>query len=299
MLLRFMASAAALAILGRLDVRDTPYTGDLRDTRDALHASPTQGARGSGVSPAMNTPTGAPDPAQGLAPVAGDSLRTLIDRALVTSRPADFDRALAFVEAGLSQKPNDAVLLHYRGFVLYRKASYLATSGRDAKLARTMFEDAEQTLARSAAALRWPETAALQSAVVGQLISLGGAMAGLRMGAKSLRLLDEAVAAGPENPRVWMLKGVSDLFRPKLFGGSPEKAEVSLKRALALFDKDAPASPAPWWGHAEAYGWLGQVYVKQGRLEEAKLAYAKALDLQPGNAWVLELLLPAVRGDAR
>ena len=140
---------------------------------------------------------------------------------------------------------------------------------RDAKVARTMFEDAEQTLARSAAALRWPETAALQSAVGGQLISLGGAMAGLRMGAKSLRLLDEAVAAGPENPRVWMLKGVSDLFRPKLFGGSAEKAEVSLKRALALFDKDAPASPAPWWGHAEAYGWLGQVYVKQGRLEEA------------------------------
>ena len=132
MLFRFMASAAALAILGWFDVRDTPHAGDIRDTRDVLHASPAQGARGSGVSPAMNAPTGAPDPAQGLAPVAGDSLRTLIDRALVTSRPADFDRALAFVEAGLSRKPNDAVLLHYRGFVLYRKASYLATSGRDA-----------------------------------------------------------------------------------------------------------------------------------------------------------------------
>lgn len=259
----------------------------------ALAAS---GAIGSTVI--MTTPVSG----QELPAAASDSLHALVERALVTSRPADFDRALTYIDGELARRPNDAVMLHYRGFILYRKASYLVAAGRDAKAAvgaKAMFEDAEQTLARSATTLKWPETAALQSAVVGQLISLGGAMAGLRMGAKSLRLLDEAVAAGPENPRVWMLKGVSDLFRPKLFGGSAEKAEVSLKRALALFDKDAPASPAPWWGHAEAYGWLGQVYVKQGRLEEAKLAYAKALDLQPGNAWVLELLLPAVRGDAR
>ncbi len=247
----------------------------------------------------MSASDGSPEPMQESAPVAGDSLRALIDRALVTSRPADFDRALAFVDDALSRKPNDAVLLHYRGFMLYRKASFLATTGRDAHVARAMFEDAEQSLARSAASLRWPETAALQSAVVGQLISLGGAMAGLRMGARSMRLLDEAVATGPDNPRVWMLKGVADLYRPRLFGGSAEKAEVSLKRALALFVKDAPVSPAPWWGYAEAYGWLGQVYVKQGRIEEARVAYAKALDLQPGNAWVLELLLPAVRGEAR
>lgn len=230
---------------------------------------------------------------------ASDSLHTLVERALVTSRPADFDRALAHIEGTLARRPNDAVMLHYRGFVLYRKASYLVTTGRDAKAAKAMFEDAEQTLARSAASLKWPETTALQSAVVGQLIGLGGALAGMRLGGRATRLQDEALAAGPDNPRVWMLRGVSDLFRPKLFGGSPEKAEASLKRALTLFTTDAPTPPAPWWGHAEAYGWLGQVYVKQGRVQEARAAYAKALELQPGNAWVLELLLPAVHADAR
>lgn len=240
-----------------------------------------------------------PVSAQETTAATNDSLRTLVERALVTSRPEDFDRALTYIDGALARRPNDAVMLHYRGFVLYRKASYLVTTGRDAKVAKAMLEDAEQTLARSAALLKWPETAALQSAVVGQLIGVGGALAGMRLGGKATRLADEALAAGPDNPRVWMLRGVSDLFRPKLFGGSPEKAETSLKRALSLFANDTPTPPAPWWGHAETYGWLGQVYVKQGRVEEAKAAYAKALALQPGNAWVLELLLPAVRADSR
>ena len=228
-----------------------------------------------------------------------DSLRTLVDRALVSSKPPDFERAIDFVEAALTRHPTDAVLLHYRGFLLYREGSYYATTGRDRNLARAKLEDAERTLAHSAETLAWPETAALQSAVIGQLISLGGPFTAMKLGARSSKLLDQALAAGPDNPRVWMLKGVSDLYRPKLFGGSTEKAEASLTRALTLFAKDAPVPPAPWWGYAEAYGWLGQVYVKEGRLDEAKSAYAKALDLQPGNAWVLELLLPALRDAKR
>ncbi len=228
-----------------------------------------------------------------------DSLRASIDRALIASKPADYERALALIDGALAQRPDDAVLLHYRGFLLYREGSYLVTTGRDAARAKSRFEAAERVLARSAASFKWPETLALQSAVVGQLIALGGPLAGMRLGAKTSRLLDEALAAGPENPRVWMLKGVSDLYRPKLFGGSTEKAEAALTRAIALFASDTPTPPAPWWGHAEAYGWLGQVYMKEGKTEQAKAAYAKALDLQPGNAWVLEMLLPAVRQNPR
>lgn len=228
-----------------------------------------------------------------------DSLRASIDRALIASKPADYERALALVDGALAQRPGDAVLLHYRGFLLYREGSFIATTGRDAARAKSRFEEAERALARSAESLPWPETPALQSAVVGQLIGLGGPLAGMRLGAKTSRLLDAALAAGPDNPRVWMLKGVSDLYRPKLFGGSTEKAEASLRKALALFAADAPTPPAPWWGHAEAWGWLGQVYMKEGKTEQAKAAYARALDLQPGNAWVLEMLLPALREKSR
>jgi len=249
------------------------------------------------VATASPVTSAAPTPARLNLPF--DSLRASIDRALIASKPSDFERALALVDGALAQRPDDAVLLHYRGFLLYREGSFLVTTGRDATRAKSRFEEAERVLARSAASLKWPETLALQSAVVGQLIALGGPLAGMRLGAKTLRLLDEALAAGPENPRVWMLKGVSDLYRPKLFGGSTEKAEAALTRAIALFASDTPTPPAPWWGHAEAYGWLGQVYMKEGKTEQAKAAYAKALDLQPGNAWVLEMLLPAVRQKSR
>jgi tetratricopeptide (TPR) repeat protein len=244
----------------------------------------------------MTTPT---LPQQRPDAAACDSLRLLVDRALVTSRLPDYDKALAFIDQERARHPNDAVMLHYRGFMLYRKASFLAATGGDTKVARSMFEEAERALEQSEATVHWPESIALRSAVVGQLIGLSGPLGGMRLGPKSMRLLDEAVAAGPENPRVWMLRGVSDFRKPRLLGGSAEKAEADLLRAVTLFEKDAPEPPAPWWGRAEAYGWLGQVYAKQGKMEAAKAAYAKALDLEPGNAWVMELLLPAVRGERR
>ena len=99
------------------------------------------------------------------------------------------ERALALIDGALAQRPDDAVLLHYRGFLLYREGSYLVTTGREVARAKSRFEEAERVLARSAATLKWPETLALQSAVVGQLIALGGPLAGMRLGAKTSRLL--------------------------------------------------------------------------------------------------------------
>ena len=75
-----------------------------------------------------------------------DSLRASIDRALIASKPADYERALALIDGALAQRPDDAVLLHYRGFLLYREGSYLVTTGRDATRAKSRFEEAERVL---------------------------------------------------------------------------------------------------------------------------------------------------------
>lgn len=230
-----------------------------------------------------------------LAAAAGyDSLRVLVDQGLRGNRHDDYDLALAFVDELLAAEPNDAVALHYRGFVLYRKASILVASKGDRTLIKSLFEEAGRALERSEAALRWPETRALRSAVVGQLIGFSGALGPMRLGPRAARLLDEAVAMGPDNPRVWMLRGVSAMFKPRLFGGGLGKAERDLQRALELFARDLPQSPAPWWGHAETYGWLGQVYVRQGKVEPARDAYARALMIEPTNAWVRDHLVPAL-----
>lgn len=234
------------------------------------------------------------------APAAeADSLRALLDRALQSNRHDDYDVALAFLDRALLPSPNDPVALHYRGFVLYRKASILAAGKGDRTLTKSLFEEAGRALERSDAGLRWPETRALRSAVVGQLIGFSGPMGAMRLGPRASRLLDEAVVMGPDNPRVWMLRGVSAMFKPRLFGGGLGKAERDLQHALTLFAGDVPQSPAPWWGHAETYGWLGQLYARQGKMDEARASYARALSLEPENAWVRDYLLPALGTPAR
>lgn len=236
-----------------------------------------------------------------------ETLHALVDRALVSSQRSEYDRLLSFLDRELTRTPDDPVLHHYRGFALFRKAS-MRSAATDAMLAgdaahgtatdaasiKAMFEAADRALERAATGLDWPESLALRSAVVGQLIAYGGPLAGLRQGPRSARLLDAAMALGPDNPRVWMLRGISELYKPRLMGGSVSKAEASLRRALSLFATDAPVPPAPWWGHAETYGWLGQALARQGKRAEARAAYAEALAIEPGNAWVRTVLLPAL-----
>lgn len=234
--------------------------------------------------------------AQPSLPAAHDSLRRLVDRALLTSAVADYDRALAFLGTPRTRPadgPDAAVLAHYLGFVLYRKASVLATlSPRDPE-AKRLFEESARALTASES-LGWAETRALQSAVVGQLIGYAGPFGAMRMGPRAQRLLDQAVAQAPDNPRVLMLRGVSFLFRPRLFGGGADKAERDLRRSVSLFTSDAPRAPAPWWGRAEAHGWLGEALARQGKVAEARAEFARALELEPGNVWVREVLLPAL-----
>jgi tetratricopeptide (TPR) repeat protein len=100
----------------------------------------------------------------------------------------------------------------------------------------------------------------------------------------------------PKNPRVWLISGMSSMFTPKMFGGGSDKAEKDFKKAVELFASDNPMPPAPSWGRADVYIWLGQALQKEQKKEEARAAYQKALELQPGNQWVTRVLLPSLDG---
>jgi tetratricopeptide (TPR) repeat protein len=67
-----------------------------------------------------------------------------------------------------------------------------------------------------------------------------------------------------------------------------------LRKAIALFEADHPVSPNPSWGRADAYIWLGQALQKEEKSADAKAAYQKALEIQPGNQWVQRVLLPSL-----
>ena len=208
----------------------------------------------------------------------------------MSGNAAWFDPAIALLDGALAVVPNDSVLLHYKGYALFRKATLLPGRTRDISAA---LDNANRALESSAKTLDWAETFALRASVYGRMIGTGSnPITAMRLGRKSDREMERAAALDPTNPRVFLLRGIGSIYKPRMFGGGLDKAEKDLKKALALFPEDKATSPAPVWGYAEAWAWLGQVYLREHRLDDARAAYVKALEVQPGYGWVTHTLLP-------
>jgi tetratricopeptide (TPR) repeat protein len=221
-----------------------------------------------------------------------DSANKLIAAGSATGQPGGLDQAIALIDRVLTVTPNDAVMQHYKGYALYRKTNTLMADASKKDEAKALLDEADDLFERSAKALAWAETHALRASVTGQMIAVGNPMSGMWLGPRADGHMEKALEIGPNNPRVWMLKGVGTMFKPKMFGGGADKAEKELLKAIELFANDRPAAPAPAWGHAEAYAWLGQCYAAQDKISEARGAYQKALALEPGFGWVTYVLLP-------
>lgn len=223
-----------------------------------------------------------------------DSVQALAERGLSANRLAPIDQAIALVERALAQTPTDSVLQHYRGFAWYRKGTVLNAMKRH-KEAKAALDTAERALARAGKTLDWPENAALTGAALGQKIAAGGSpLTAMRLGPRANGELDRALASGPRNPRVYLIRGIGALFKPKLFGGGTDKAAAELERALAAFQTDSARAPLPTWGRVEVYQWLGVVRTRQGRVADARAAYMRVLAADSANVLVRDSLLPAL-----
>lgn len=221
-----------------------------------------------------------------------DSARREIGEA---TRAGDLTRlraARAVLERALTVHRDDPLLQHYQAYALYREATLVLGLG-DGTKTRPLLELADELLKRSAEELSMPETHALRASVLGQLIG-SSPFRGMILGPRSSGQMDRALELGPRNPRVWLLRGIGAMFMPSAFGGGADRAEEYLRRAIELFPADDPAPPAPAWGHAEAHAWLGQALQKQGRTDEARRTYQRALELEPDYRYVSDVLLPAL-----
>ncbi len=209
----------------------------------------------------------------------------------------DFDRlnnASALLERALTVTPNDRLLIYYRSLALYRSAAQYMGRNRNDDAKRAL-EEADRLLEEIETKSPAADALALRGGVLGQLIGLSGnPLTGMTLGPKASGLVDRAMEVDPKNPRVWLIRGKSAMFTPKLFGGGTDKAERDLRKAAELFAGERPVAPAPSWGHADAYIWLGQALQKEERIDEARAAYQKALEIQPGNMWVKQTLIPSL-----
>ena len=242
---------------------------------------------------AMATPVVAQAPLTGTAKWA-DSASREIEAATVVGDLDRLTNAAATLDRVLTVTPNDPLLLYYRSLALYRMASQYTGMKKNDEAKRAL-DEADLLLEQATAKSPTADALALRSSVIGLMIGLSGnPLSGMTLGPKSSGLLDRAKEMEPKNPRVWLMSGMSAMFTPKTFGGGTDKAERDLRKALLLYETDHPVSPAPSWGRADAYIWLGQALHKNDKPDEARTAYQQALELQPNNQWVLRVLLPSL-----
>jgi tetratricopeptide (TPR) repeat protein len=235
--------------------------------------------------------------AQATSPAAklADSVRRAVEAGVEAADLAAVDAAGALAERGLAMHAADPMLLHYRAYALYR-GSTLAMGRDGAAAARPYLDKARDILEPLVKKQTIPESYALLASVYGLQIAAARVqmIAGMTLGSKSSEWMERAVDAGPNNPRVWIMRGISAFNTPSAFGGGMDKAETYLKRAIVLLESDAPRAPLPAWGKADAHIWLGQVYLKDKRRDEARVEFQKAAALQPRNVWLTNVLIPAL-----
>ncbi|MGH7605386.1 MAG: tetratricopeptide repeat protein [Gemmatimonadaceae bacterium] len=222
-----------------------------------------------------------------------DSAAREINRGTIEGDINLLHAARTVLDAALALHPNDPMLLHYRGFEAFREAGLMYSLNRPSQIA-VLMREAATDLAKSDSIKSMPENHALLASVLGSMIGADASL-GPTLGPDVQDHMNAAMSSGATNPRVWLLSGISTIYTPPEYGGGLSKAQTQLERAVELFNTDHPLPPAPSWGHAEAYAWLGQVLQKQGKSADAIAAYNRALVLEPKYSLVKYVWLPSVK----
>jgi hypothetical protein len=183
-----------------------------------------------------------------------DSARVEIDRAVAANDSARLTRAVVLLDRALVVYPNDAYLLHYRGYAGYRQAVSLFMANKMA-VAGPVVERAMSDLDKSGEKLPWPETFSLLASVSGFAIAIDPNR-GMELGQQIGMLQARAMQLGPKNPRVWLVAGIAAYHTPPEYGGGADRAREMVKKAIELFATDAPGPLAPAWGHEEGPAYL-------------------------------------------
>ncbi len=184
-----------------------------------------------------------------------------------------------------------ALAHYYTALADFRMINQLPEDDEDRR--EQVIEDAIGHLKRATdTAPSMADAWALLSGCYGQMMGMNP-MQGMSLGPKSNEAMKKAKKHGPNNPRVWIIDGTSDFYTPSMFGGDKEQALEKFKKAAQLAEKESVQDPLmPSWGHARAYTWVGIAHMEAERYAKARTAFETALDLNPDDSWVKQVLLP-------
>lgn len=219
-----------------------------------------------------------------------DSARREIEGAQLVGDTLRLDAVRRYLATGLRLYPNDPLLLHYAGYAAYRRLN-LVPPEQDAVRVPAMAIEARDLLERSIQLRPMPESYAVLSSIIGRQIGYYPLQGDIYILAAQEATMN-GLNLNSDNPRVWLMNGIAAFYTMPQHGGGYPVVEKLLRRAIRFFEAEKVEPPMPSWGHAEAYVWLGQALAKQGKLAEARVAYDKALQIEPTFGWVTYVLRP-------
>jgi hypothetical protein len=155
------------------------------------------------LATALAAATYAPASAQSAPPKWADTLSGEIEKAYESGDLAKVQAARALADRVAIAYPNDGLILHYQAFALYREATMTAV--RSPKSAGPIFQQSLDLFEKSLKSHPLPETRALISSIDGNLIAQDPSRA-MELGMASAEAQSAAVATGPKNPRVWLVR---------------------------------------------------------------------------------------------
>ena len=202
-----------------------------------------------------------------------------LDSARDRQDPAALGKLLDAAAASAEKAPRDAQAQYQAALA----ASYLAAvriEMHDSKPARSAAAERGIVFGERAVALK-PDAGEyyrVLGTLYGQAVT--DFLSGLRYGPKAKEAIAKAVETSPKSSNVYVARGVGNLYLPSQLGGGAEVAIPDFRKAIEI-------DPS----NAEAWVYLG-VALRNGKKEdEARKAFAKALELNPNRFWVRELLV--------
>lgn len=175
--------------------------------------------------------------------------------------------------------------VYYSVFTLLTLSQLEVDSKAHSRQAMTLLKDAHGIENKS------DEFYALAACCSGHLAAvIKDPIAKARAGMTADRSFKIAFEINPNNPRAYLLQGLSFMNKPKLVGGSKKKALTLLAKSVELFETAQPITEQiPSWGYLDALYWLSHCHLHFNHFKEASDYIEVALKVDASFEWGLSL----------